>query len=337
MLRTYIPLSNHPIFTLHKYVQHLVCEVWCKANDTPCEGLLDSDFEKIYNAYDWLKTDIDSIYKKCKSLTEDQRTSIRNAFEINNRISDLCNGTKPVELSSLPKIVKEDMKPLLVKFYNELLDLEKVPGSKLDYYNKLLTINSFKTCPCCGLSSMESVESKYREDNDHYLPKSEFPFASVNFQNLVPLCSKCNKKCKGTKNPLKDGRVSYFPFDESRSDIIVSIVIQTNFNTNYLKISKDEVAVSFSGNSSKNETWNYLFEIEERYTEEVTSFSFTELRIIANRILRNSERNNGLSYEEIIEDKVDEYSVDPYASKNFLKKSFLEAMKTKPEWIAAYI
>lgn len=336
MLRTYTPLSDHPIFTLHKYVQHLVCEVWCKANDTPCEDLLDPDFEKIYSAYDWLKTDIDSIYKKCKSLTENQRTSIKNAFEINNRISDLCNGTKPVELSSLPKIVKEDMKPLLVKFYDELLDLKKVPGSKLDYYNQLLTKNSFKTCPCCGLSQIESIESKYREDNDHYLPKSEYPFASVNFQNLVPLCSKCNKKCKGTKNPFMDGRVSYFPFDESRSDITVSVAIKTNLNTNYLKISKDEVTVSFSGNSRKNETWNYLFEIEERYTEEVRSFSCTELRVIANRMLRNSERNNGLSYEEILEDKVDEYSVDLYVDRNFLKKTFLEAMKTKPEWIAVY-
>ncbi len=54
MLRTYRPI-NHPIFALHNYLEHLVCQVWCNADDTPCSDLLDPNFELIYNSYAWLK------------------------------------------------------------------------------------------------------------------------------------------------------------------------------------------------------------------------------------------------------------------------------------------
>ena len=65
MLRVYQPITSHPIYTLHSQLEHLVCEVWCNANATPCENLLQPSFRIIYNAYSWLKTDIDTIYAKC--------------------------------------------------------------------------------------------------------------------------------------------------------------------------------------------------------------------------------------------------------------------------------
>lgn len=338
MLRTYRPI-NHPIFALHKYLEHLVCQVWCNASDaSTCPNLLDENFELIYNAYPWLKIQVDAIYEKCKALTEDQRADIREAFNVNNRIPELCSGTlSPISLDDLPDVVGQDMKPLLVRFYDYLIDLAEVPGDKLDYYNQLRLANTeFKFCPCCGLSPIESAETHYREDNDHYLPKAEFPFASVNFQNLIPLCSKCNKKCKSTKNPFEAGRVSFYPFDTTHTSIEVSISILDEPNLDYRTLRVNDIEIKFNNDINKISTWDWLFRIKERYNEEVREFSKTELRIIANRIYKSKKRKQGLSYEQVLEDVIEEYEIDLFGDRKFLKRPLLQTIMTKPEWMAVY-
>ncbi|RYE16362.1 MAG: hypothetical protein EOP45_17635, partial [Sphingobacteriaceae bacterium] len=202
MLRTYKPLVSHTVFAYQILIEHLISNVWCNAEEgVDCISLLSADFEIIYSSREWVKDSVDSIYELCKLLTPDERAEIREAFVINNCINDFCEATKkPIELSQLPKVVTDLMKDFLIKCYSDLISAKE----KLDYYNELIKKNkSIKFCPCCGLLPIESPESKYREDNDHYLPKAEYPFASVNFDNLPPLCSKCNKKCKSTKNPFE--------------------------------------------------------------------------------------------------------------------------------------
>jgi len=339
MLRTYEPIE-HPIFTLHNYVEHLVCQVWCNASDaSTCENLLDANFEIIYNAYAWLKTDVDAIYERCKTLTDEQRTNIRDAFNVNNKIAELCDGTFiPIQLDDLPDVVKDNMKPLLVKFYDCLIDRVKVPGDKLDYYKALMRANpTFKFCPCCGLSPIESAESHYREDNDHYLPKADFPFASVNFKNLVPLCSKCNKKCKSTKNPFEAGRVSFYPFDTRHSNIEVLINIVESPDLDYQTLRQIDIEISFSNDARKTSTWDWLFEIKERYNEEIRGFSKAELRTIANKLFRNTTRNIGRPYEEILDDTIQDYEFEIFEDRKFLKRPFLQTIKTKPEWMEVYL
>ncbi|MBD0831828.1 hypothetical protein [Aestuariibaculum sediminum] len=339
MLRTYKPI-NHPIFTLHSHLEHLVCQVWCNAsNNNSCSDLLDENFEEIYNAYDWLKEKVDAIYEKCKNLTDDQRALIREAFITNNRIEELCEGKLlPIPLNELPNVVKDDMKPLMIKFYDYLIDRVEVPGDKLDYYNKLLEKNpTFETCPCCGLSRIESPETHYREDNDHYLPKAKYPFASVNFQNLVPLCSKCNKKCKSTKNPFSSNRISFYAFDTKHIPIEVTVVIKDSDDLDYLKLRIKDITIDFGkANVNKISTWDWLFKIKERYNKETRSFSKTELRTIANRQLRNNKRKTGLTYEEILDDAIEDYEIEIFEDRKFLKVPFLKCMKTKPEWMAVY-
>jgi hypothetical protein len=336
MLRAYHPIV-HPIFTLHGQLEQLVCQVWCNASDTPCSDLLTADFEIIYNAYEWLKTSVDNIYEKCKSLTPGQRADIREAFIINNRIEDLCDGTiSPIPLGNLPSVVEDDMKPLLVRFYKELLDRAEVAGDKLDYYNKLIEKNKYKTCPCCGLSPIESAETHYREDNDHYLSIADFPFAAVNFKNLVPLCGKCNKKCKGTKNPFEPGRISFYAFNGAQPNIEVSVTIVDSVDLDYRTLSPADISISFVSDANKTSTWNWLYNTNDRFNEETRSFSKTELRTIANRLYRNNKRKHGLTYEEILDDTIEDYEEEVYEDRKFLKIPFLREIKNKPNWMAVY-
>jgi hypothetical protein len=337
MLRTYTPIQD-PIFTLHTMLEHLVCEVWCNAsNDNTCRDLLSADFEAIYDEYDWLSLKVNDIYEKCKPLLDNQRADIREAFYVNNNIEDLCNGIRtPIELDALPSIVETDMKPLLAKFYNYLIDLAKVPGNKLDYYNSLMEENGYKTCPCCGLAKIESAESHYVEDNDHFFPKAHYPFAAVNINNLVPICDKCNKKHKGEKKPLDNNGTVYYPFCTNHQPINVTVEIVDSNTLNYQEIVKEDIQLSFSGDTNKNSTWNWLFNIEKRYNEEICEFSFTELRTIKNRLLLNKDRNNGNTYEDVLNFEINVYDADRYIDRKFLKASFLRAILQKPEWMGVY-
>jgi hypothetical protein len=334
MLRVYQPIANHPIYTLHSQLEHLICEVWCNANATPCENLLQPAFRIIYNAYPWLKIDIDAIYTKCIPITNPEKIAIRTAFNINNRIEELCNGTlAPIYLNALPDVAKDDMKPLLVKFYNNLLDLGLVAGNKLQFYNQLIETSKFSTCPCCGLNPIESAETHYREDNDHYLPKADFPFASVNFKNLVPLCGKCNKKCKGSKNPIEAGRRAFFPYNLTPYSIEVRMQLVNNPDINFEALRSQDIAINFIGDAPKISTWDWVFEIEERYNEEVRKFSKTELRILANR---KRVRNREITYSDIIDEEIINFEIDKYDDRKFLKISFYEAIKNRPDWMAVY-
>lgn len=335
MLRTYKPLKDHSVFQYQKHVEHLICNVWCRAEEgVNCRDLLTPEFEPIYSSRDWVKTAVDEIYELSKILIDDERAAIKEAFYTNNDIEALCEATvAPIELSSLAVVVEQKIKPLLVRFYSDLISAK----DKLQYYNDLIELNgNTKFCFCCGLLPIESAESRYREDNDHYLPKAEYPFASVNFGNLPPLCSKCNKKCKTTKNPFDKGRKSFYPFKPLDREFEIGVSITATANTSYLNLNEKEIALTFNNDANKVATWHWLFLINTRYNEEIRQFSKSELRMLANRFKRNLERNKGESYEQIINDVIDDYEFDKYDDRKFLKRSFLKEILNNPEWLAVY-
>lgn len=332
MLRTYFPIL-HPIATLHEMLEHLICEVWCKADKiNNCIDLLHSDFKKIYEYLDWLKSDVDYIFEHSRALETHERQSIIDAFKSNNQIENLCNGVvKPIELSSLPSVVEMKMKPLLEVFYSRLLDIKKVPGEKLDYYNQLVKSNNFKTCPVCGLANIENPESRYIEDYDHFLPKAYYPFAAVNFKNLVPTCDKCNKKHKGGKKPLDKNGKAYYPFESGRPPINIKVTLKTiDFDSDQKLTQMPKF--QFSGDADKNETWNWLYNIESRYSDEFKRFSYSWLRNLKKEI----EFNESKSAEQYIDFKIRNYKEDEFDEMKFLKIALLEEVKTKQEWMEVY-
>lgn len=334
MLRLYKSI-DHEIFQLHEMLEHLVCSVWCAACDDLCETKLNAEFKVLYDSYDWLKIAVDSIYEECKPLTTDARKSIKDAFEANNEIEILCNGARPIYLKDLPDQVEDYMKPLLVKFYEELLKKAKVPGTKKDYYEKLIKENQFQYCPCCGLIDFEQEDSKYREAFDHYLPKSEYPFASVNFKNLVPLCYKCNSDRKNTKDPIENDRKAFYPF--ANEEHCISITLEIDKTKDIDKLQRADLKVKLTGDEDKIKTWDWLFDISERYNDTVREkIAYNLIRQLANRYRRNKERNQGLSFTEIIDDHIDDYIKDMYSDKKFLKIAFLEELKNCKDLVEVY-
>lgn len=329
MLRTYTPIA-HPINSLHEMLKHLVCEVWCKASaGKNCIDLFEDDFKELYEHLDWLKKETDSIYEKSKKLTDDERKIIIEAFDFNNDIEGLCNGNvTSIELGKLPKVFREEVKTLLESFYSRLLDIKQVPGEKLDYYNKLVKANNFNTCPVCGLANIEPPDSKYIEDYDHFFPKAHYPFVAVNFKNLVPTCDKCNKKHKGSNKPLDKNGKAYYPFESGRQPIQVKIQLNEIDFDNDEKLNETP-KFNFSGDNEKNETWNWLYNIEDRYTADIKRFSYSWLRRLKQEVAFNPSK----TLQEQIDFNISNFKRDEFDELKFLKIAFLNELKSKPEWI----
>ena len=332
MLRTYNPIS-HPISSLHTMLKELVINVWCKAsNINNCIALLSPNFIIIYNQYGWLSDEVDNVYESCKTLSKRERKKIIKAFIINNQIEVFCNGLLlPVELAKLPGVVENEMKPLLENFYKRLLDLGFVPGSKLGYYNDLIKFNNYNTCPVCGLANIETPDSKYIEDYDHFFPKAHYPFAAVNFKNLVPTCDKCNKKHKGSNKPLDYNGKAYFPFEAGRLPIEVTLKL------NKIEYDGDEKLVenpsfSYTGDTEKNKTWNWLYNIDERYSAEIKRFSYSWLRRLKQEVAFNPDK----TIEDHIDFNIANFKCDEFDELKFLKIALLKELKTKQEWMAVY-
>ena len=140
MLRLYTPI-HHDIFTLHNLLEKVVCDVWCKACDDPCDSKLQQAFKDIYHyTYNGspLKDEIERIYEKFKTLNQHEKNLISSAFKVSNYIKELCYGEVLNHLKELPQIVENDIKPLFKWCYETLLEKNKVAGDKMEYYNELI-------------------------------------------------------------------------------------------------------------------------------------------------------------------------------------------------------
>lgn len=334
MLRLYKPIK-HDIFKLQDMLEHLVCSVWCEADENSCRDKLTKEFRDLYDSYEWLKNQVDEIYQLFEGLTPFEKINIKHAFVTNNSIEELCNGSlKPIHLKDLPNIIESKVKPLLVDFYETLLERAKVPGTKKEYYEKLIKYNDYKYCPCCGLIDFEYVDSSYREAFDHYLPKSEYPFASVNFKNLVPLCHKCNSDRKGHKDPLKVGKVAFYPFCMNPHNITISLKIDETKPLD--KLNRKDLILKLDGENDKISTWNKLFDIEERYNDITRREIKSHLRKVKRRHADYAEGRAKWSYVDTLNKLILDYEYDKYEDKKFLKIPLMEALKSCSYLIDVY-
>jgi hypothetical protein len=343
MLRLYTPIQ-HDIFTLHNLLEKVVCDVWCAACDDSCDSKLEQAFKDIYN-YSYkstpevkktLKDEVERIYDEFKKINQHQKNLIKSAFKVNNSIEELCNGTVLNYYKELPQEVHDDIKQLFKWCYETLLERGKVSGDKMDYYKKLIFENDFSNCPCCGLIDFEHFESTYREAYDHYLPKLDYPFASVNFKNLVPLCYKCNSDRKNIKDPIEKERIAFYPFSTEEHTIEISLSYIADINNDDKELSFNDLEIILNGNKEKTSTWDWLFHIKTRYKDQVKTFSKTFLKRIERRHSIFVGLDSSWTYTQTLDKIIEDYQFDYYEEKKFLKLAFLKALKKDAEFVAVY-
>lgn len=156
---------------------------------------------------------VDKKYKKLKnkSLFRKELKDFKKVLKILNDLHTNCRRILGLDLSSN----EEDI--VLYKKYEEKYRNYKILLNKIfDYENWFQKITPEKewgpyqltkklgiqVCCYCNrqytFTLSKGVKKITRPELDHFLPKSKHPLLALNFFNLIPSCSVCNRDCKGT-------------------------------------------------------------------------------------------------------------------------------------------
>lgn len=335
---------------MHKFIECIFVDVWCKAPSTQygihlfaanadlyvlMERLFQKDLAgKLDGSGQYFYVAVNEIYMEFKSLAADEIKEYQSHFRANNDIEMACSGNVnciPVTFSLL-NASKKSLNQKLENFFKNLyssgfLDLksttEKI-GSLGDYYKSFVKVNDGGVCPFCGILPLDGEFDPTREAFDHYLPKSKYPFNSVNLKNLAPSCNKCNSSNKGDKDPLHDNagsrRKAFYPFATAHPGIEITVSI-THKNWNDLK--GDDVAIDFGPASKADEinTWKELFRVDQRYSAKCCSKNGGVAWL--NRVFDECQ-NYKLTPAEMLKAELETAAKAPWVEIRFLKKAFLE-------------
>jgi len=340
MLKTYKPLK-HKIFGAHKLIEHLVVEVWCKADANNYYDKLNDELKILNDKNEWFRDNLNEIYEVCKTLSLQAKADFETAFLTNNKISELCtNPSMKIDLSTLD----ENLMTLSIPFFKELykrflswVDVKNRYGSKKEYYDDLKKNSGFDFCPCCGYGQIKTIYDKGHSAFDHYLPLKYYPFSVVNFYNLIPLCSECNSDNKGETDILEDGKKVFYPINESHPEIKIDYDISsTSFKEIVIKIKSTDkldnkhINVKFNIVSDEMGSWDATFNIKTRYFGQVASNRGSWLGDVR-EAYRDPDVNTPTfehAFDRVIKTDANKYQ-------GFLKSPYLNRMKSFSSLIEA--
>ncbi|MBK1883791.1 hypothetical protein JIN85_15340 [Luteolibacter pohnpeiensis] len=347
---------SHPIETFQVWLDHLVKSVWCRNDGAPYSiDLLHPDLKgvilDIYNTEedttkgktgDWLYGPvqrIDALFQiKLDTL---QRTQVGNWYDHNNDIEALCgNDPKKIpgtyaDLRAINADLEKELKDFCKSLFTDVIHLKAVTRrtAEIDsHYDAFVTVNDEGKCPYCGYGDIKGLCHSKREAYDHFLPKGTYPFNSVNFRNLAPMCHECNSSYKLQKDPVRHidplhiaktstRRKAFYSYATASSDISIDIAFIT---TDIAKLDKTDISLTItaSGRDEEVESWKDVFGIEERYKAKCCAKN--DGMAWLSRVVEEYE-NYGLTRQKMLEAELRAAQSKPWNDVNFLKGPFLVA------------
>lgn len=225
-----------------------------------------------------LKEPLQKIFRYVKGLDLTKRNEFCCEVIEANDIRKICRGELVLtpfngNLSEIQTVLKK----LFFDLYKQVLDgdhFRSMINSVLrDHFDDFCKENSEITlCPFCGIGELKKEQSEARDQYDHYLPKSLYPYSAVNFFNLVPCCGECNStRVKGDKDIITDytGKV-FYPFDEDHNGLILKVrIINDNSELNKIELGFEFESVNHCADEIS--AWNSIYCIESRYKDYVSA------------------------------------------------------------------
>jgi hypothetical protein len=325
---------NSKISKGQSFVNYVILEVLCRAHVPGMPLLFDEHavipkYQGLVNVNEkYIKAPLNRAYQICKGLNGKQRKIIKRGLYNNLNVEGICNGTvKPLLFKEL-KTIDNDLANQLYIFntylYKEVIKLAPFTnfyGSLMEHYNAFAISNGFKTkrCPFCGSTRMLNQFNTKREAYDHFLPKEQYPFISIHFMNLAPMCYICNSSYKSRKNPIDINGTGvtkkvFFPFfNYGKINFEVNLA-----NLNLEIITPDEISINNSlvNHDEEIESWEEIFGIDERYKGVYAGDGFSwveEVRIATN------------NFGETYSDYKSNLDLNYFANESFMKLALLEA------------
>jgi hypothetical protein len=350
MLFTY-HYVNHNIEQFQEYLQHLVKEVWCKADGDFTPELLHPKLKDIVEdisndesiTTDPLDGPIRTIYELFRrQLTAAQREQVAIWYDNNNDIEALCanDPRKTPGTYADIRLLNADLETALKDFckslFTHVIKLKAVTsriGSIEEHYIEFAKVNEKEKCPYCGYSDIRGANYTTRDAYDHFLPKGTYPFNSVNFRNLAPMCPQCNSSYKLAKEPTKHidplnkanraRRKAFYSYAEAHPGITIKVTLKTKDVAN---LQKDDIDLTFEapGHEEEIEAWNDVFGIDERYKAKLCAENDGTAWLQS--IVEEGD-NIDVSRDTLLEYELRKAQKRPYSESGFLKSAFLTACR----------
>lgn len=215
-----------------------------------------------------LKTRYDAFRRIARDLSVKQRTKVLRALEDQNNIPAIFDGVVPC--SRLTEIPARIRKPT-VALFTAVFDVLKTLKVRDRQYETIFDNLPGKCCPFCGIEPFESP-GLAREDLDHYLPRSLYPFAGANLRNLAPMGGKCNRAYKQAQDMICDEagqrRRCFDPYGENLAT--VSLMASRPFeDVETGPFPLPVWQVDLLGDPDFVATWDQVFQIRLRYERKI--------------------------------------------------------------------
>lgn len=353
----YVP---HQMETMQTFIDFIFHEVWCKAptngpfslNLFVANPILHELMEALYysdaKGADFFYGHVERIYSQFAALRPAQIRQFQQWYLGNNDLEKVCVNdpafqlVRYTDISADYKELSEQLASFFKGLYSQsLLNLEAVRsriGEIDQHYKAFVKANQTGKCPFCGLVDLQGAYHSTREAYDHYLPKSLYPFNSINFRNLVPACHHCNSSYKTSKDPAylpKDPagvvqrRKVFYPFTTTPYAIELQVTLQ---HADFEKLGPADVSIQFGPPVISDEinTWKDVYGIEERYRAKILDGDGKSwlIEVLDEWKWKDeSAGKEGRDPSEYLRDLSRHAVKSPYAGANFLKKPFLDACK----------
>lgn len=221
-----------------------------------------SAFQTKLSSRQGLKSRLEAYQTALETLTVVQKNQVLKALKDQNEIPKLLAGQHDCErISALPPTIQTVITKLFDFGFTLLTDLKI-----RDKHYSIIYQKTHHLCPFCGYEYFSSPRLP-RENLDHYLAKSIYPFAGINLNNLVPMGMKCNLTFKKTQDILlqNDGtsRKALNPYNTQGIKIVLTD--SRLFEGQNLSPSWD---IKFDPDCEEAETWDQVFSVRKRFEED---------------------------------------------------------------------
>lgn len=238
-----------------------------------------STFSKTLQVSKTLNGLLEAFFNVYKCLTVSEKKQVTDQFTnceiIDDILDDISINAHALKLSALPSTVHTVVHNLFYYLFETTLK-----SSLTRHYSDLYDIISQHTkyCAFCGIEPLPKPNTR-KADYDHLMYKGDYPLMAVNMRNLTPMGNDCNRDHKKIQDVLhnKNGQRRQFlnPF-KLKYNLTISLQGSTLPNVQY---KNGNWCITFSNNDVIVEAWKEVFNIEQRYIEELEGHFTTWLNI----------------------------------------------------------
>lgn len=340
MLYTYRYTDNHIIEKLQQYIEFFFESMFREDVIIFSDDIIHIDFRSIVKECDKLEGLLKSVFEAYKQLDKKSQDLIKQGFKNNNLIEKLCSGeVEPIHYNDIPELLRTHLEGLFLYLYNGVLNTTAFTIKHCDmksHFNASRELNKkYKFCPFCGLYRLNSQYDIGRDDYDHYLPKTKYPFNSVNFRNLVPICHECNSKYKKAKDPLfKDDdktkrRKVFYPYDNLMDSMTFKLSVA---GQGKIPIIDDDLNIEITSDLNRVEeieAWDDIFQIKDRYISEIKNKIDSWIDDYLVRIYKKKINEPGFDFKATLNDYLIESKELQSIDQNFLKMVTFELLASE--------